>query len=164
MNTLRLKLGWMIVFATACSPAYLAAAQADQVVTISTRNMGSGADDLLSSLADFAAWKLGASTLKEVALYTTESYDVSADRFHGRVPGYAVWVSIFDVLGIRPVLGRAFLPEEKQQGHSDVVILSYDLWQTAFGRDPALIVRSHRGGRGKPPRIGTRAQTIGRPG
>jgi len=48
----------------------------------------------------------------------------------------------FDVLGIRPMLGRAFVAEERDPSRSDVAILSYDFWQRRFGGDPGVIGRS----------------------
>lgn len=46
----------------------------------------------------------------------------------------------FDVLGIKPYLGRFFRPDEEvSAGGSPYIILGYDLWQTRFGADPAVI-------------------------
>jgi len=134
-----LKLTYLIVLATVASAPWLACAAADQIVTLYTRDSHSGADDHLASLSDFVAWKLEATTLRETALYATESYDVSVGSIQRKVEGYAVWVSFFDVLGMRPILGRTFLPEEKDPGHSNVVILSYQLWQEVFDGDPAIV-------------------------
>ena len=48
----------------------------------------------------------------------------------------------FDVLGIRPALGRSFLPEEdKIPGASPVVVLSDSLWRRRFHADPQIIGR-----------------------
>src|SRR5205809_2282903 len=52
------------------------------------------------------------------------------------VTGAAVSPALFMILGINPPVGRAFLPEEAQQGRDRVVIISYGLWQRAFGADP----------------------------
>jgi putative ABC transport system permease protein len=46
---------------------------------------------------------------------------------------------LFTILGINPRLGRTFLPEEAQQGRDRVLILSYGLWQRAFGADPQIV-------------------------
>ncbi|HEY6489426.1 MAG: ABC transporter permease [Terracidiphilus sp.] len=51
----------------------------------------------------------------------------------------ASW-NYFDVLGIKPLLGRFFRPEEEaQQGGVPFVVIGYALWQTRFGGDPAII-------------------------
>jgi predicted permease len=54
--------------------------------------------------------------------------------------GELVTGEYFDVLGVRPVLGRAFLPEEdRTPGQHPVVVISHDLWKTRFGADPGII-------------------------
>ena len=56
---------------------------------------------------------------------------------------YAVLTSAnyFDVLGVRPILGRGFLPAEESEveGSAAVVVLGYDLWQGHFGGDRSII-------------------------
>ncbi len=49
-----------------------------------------------------------------------------------------VSANFFDVLGIKPVLGRFFLPEEEARAVPNV-ILSYGLWKTRYGKDPAIV-------------------------
>jgi len=54
-----------------------------------------------------------------------------------------VSANYFDVLGIRPVLGRFFLPEEEaREGGVPYVVLSYSLWQTRFAGDPEILGKS----------------------
>jgi putative ABC transport system permease protein len=50
-----------------------------------------------------------------------------------------VSASLFSVLGVKPALGRAFLPEEDQPGAARVAIISYDLWQRRWAGNPKLI-------------------------
>jgi predicted permease len=50
--------------------------------------------------------------------------------------------NLFDVLGVHPLRGRAFLPDEDRPGGSPVTILGYSLWQRRFGGDPSAIGRS----------------------
>ena len=45
----------------------------------------------------------------------------------------------FLALGLKPVLGRTFLPEENQPGHDQVVLLSHSCWQTQFGGDRSIV-------------------------
>jgi predicted permease len=47
----------------------------------------------------------------------------------------------FDVLGIKPVLGRFFLPEEESRAFPNVV-LGYSLWKTRYAKDPAIVGKS----------------------
>jgi predicted permease len=48
--------------------------------------------------------------------------------------------NFFDVLGIRPLLGRFFLPEEETRPDAvPYVVLSYSLWKTRYAQDPAIV-------------------------
>jgi predicted permease len=64
-----------------------------------------------------------------------------------------VSANFFDVLGIKPVLGRFFLPgEEAREGGARFVVLSYSLWKNKFGGDPAIV--------GKPIELARQSGTI----
>ena len=58
------------------------------------------------------------------------------------IPGSRLSANIFRLLGIQPVLGRDFLPEEETYGKDHVVLLSHDLWQRRFGGDASIIGQS----------------------
>ena len=49
---------------------------------------------------------------------------------------------IFPMLGVQPLLGRVFLPEEQDAGKEHEVVLSYSLWQSHFAGNPEIIGRS----------------------
>jgi predicted permease len=49
---------------------------------------------------------------------------------------------LFEVLGVSPVLGRAFRPEEDVPGGPSVAVLSHELWRVRFGADPTAIGRT----------------------
>ncbi len=55
------------------------------------------------------------------------------------ISGLQITADIIPLLGVNPMLGRAFLPDEDQPGARRVVILSYALWQRRFGGDPAAV-------------------------
>ncbi|HKE05411.1 MAG TPA: ABC transporter permease [Blastocatellia bacterium] len=57
-----------------------------------------------------------------------------------KVWGNLVSGNYFDVLGVKPALGRTFLPEEdKTRLSHPVAVISHSLWQTRFGGDPSVV-------------------------
>ncbi len=61
-----------------------------------------------------------------------------------QVSGLRVSAGFFSVLGVKPLLGRTFLPEEETLGRDREVILSYGLWKGRYGGDPSLVGRTIR--------------------
>ncbi len=55
-----------------------------------------------------------------------------------RIPGQSVSASLFDLLGIRPIVGRTFTKEDERI-RARAVVLSERLWTSQFGRDPRLV-------------------------
>jgi predicted permease len=60
------------------------------------------------------------------------------------VPSHRVTSGFFDVLRVRPALGRAFTSDNEVPGRHRVVVLSNAIWRGRFGRDPAIIGRTIR--------------------
>ncbi|MDP2584360.1 MAG: ABC transporter permease [Candidatus Palauibacterales bacterium] len=57
------------------------------------------------------------------------------------IPTQMVDAGFFRVFGVQPLLGRAFRPADRNRDRSDVVILSWSLWQSRFGGDPSIVGR-----------------------
>ncbi len=53
----------------------------------------------------------------------------------------SVLPNYFDVLGVKPLLGRTFTEEENRAGFGSAMILSYETWQREFGGDPGIVGR-----------------------
>jgi predicted permease len=58
-----------------------------------------------------------------------------------RVTASKTSANLFDTLGVRPMLGRVFEPDEDRPGRHRVAILSYGLWRSKFGADPSAVGR-----------------------
>src|SRR4051812_37074171 len=58
-----------------------------------------------------------------------------------QLSGLKVSSNLFPMLGVSPILGRSFLPEEDRDGGPKVAVISAGLWQRRFGSDTAVIGR-----------------------
>jgi putative ABC transport system permease protein len=56
-----------------------------------------------------------------------------------KIQGEKVTADLFDTMGIAPLAGRTFTPQEDQPGGTPVILLSQGLWQRRFGGDPNII-------------------------
>src|SRR5882724_5507467 len=70
------------------------------------------------------------------------SYTLAESGEPERLIGYGVAQNFFDVLGVRPMLGRGFDAEESNWNGRKAVILSQRLWERRFGSDPHIVGRS----------------------
>ncbi|MGH9867324.1 MAG: ADOP family duplicated permease [Candidatus Polarisedimenticolia bacterium] len=92
----------------------------------------------------FASFRDQARSFQGLAAYTTDGLNLTGLDEPVRVQTAHVTAGFSDVLGVRPALGRAFLPEEDAPGRNDVCILSDRLWRGRLGGDPGILSRSVR--------------------
>ena len=81
--------------------------------------------------------------LSELAAYVQQPFSMSDGKETERLIGQIVSGNYFAALGVRPALGRFFLPEEdRTPGTHPVAVISHGLWRRRFGADPAAIGRT----------------------
>ena len=81
-------------------------------------------------------------TLEDVAAWSDGQVNLTGDGEPERVAAASVTANLFDVLGVAPVRGRAFTPQEDVPNGPNVVILGYGLWQRRYAGDPAIVGRA----------------------
>jgi putative ABC transport system permease protein len=91
------------------------------------------------SAASFQDWQAQNTVFEQVAAYRSTSYNLIGTAEPERIRAARVSAGTFTLLGINPVTGRDFLPEEDQPGQGNVVAVSQGLWQRRFGADPNLV-------------------------
>jgi len=113
-----------------------------RLVAVSHRNLTLGDGSMRLSLPALRDYRSQASSLETLEAATGEEGVLSE---HGNPPqSYALErasAGIFDMLHIRPVLGRGFLPGDDKQGASPVLVLGYGVWKNRYGSSPAVIGR-----------------------
>ena len=84
------------------------------------------------------AWAEACPSLEHVAvLRSSRGQLAAAGSDPATLPGARVTHNFFTLLGVEPVLGRTFLPEDEQPGRDHVIVLSESLWRARFNADPA---------------------------
>lgn len=93
-----------------------------------------------TSFPDYADLASATTTMEALAAHRLGVLTVGNADSGDRAVVELVTGGYFDVLGVTPLLGRAFLPEESVPGRSDrVVVLSHRAWQERFGGDPGVL-------------------------
>ncbi|MFN2596640.1 MAG: ABC transporter permease, partial [Pyrinomonadaceae bacterium] len=91
---------------------------------------------------NFADWRAQAQSFAQLAAYADAGFNLSGDGEPERLTGAAVTPNLFDTLGVRPLVGRAFSPEDVSREEGRVAVLSYALWQSRFGASRDVVGRS----------------------
>jgi putative ABC transport system permease protein len=91
------------------------------------------------SYPDFLDWRTQSRTVVKMSIVNNRAFNLSGVTQPENIGGYAVSPNFLSMLGVRPFLGRDFLPSEEAPGTAPVVMLSYALWQSHLGADPDAI-------------------------
>ena len=96
------------------------------------------------SPGDYADWKRQNASFSEMGAYAKvlQGFNLSGEGEPQRVRAAYADAELFPMMGIRPVAGRSFLPEEDRAGSAPVVMLGHRLWQSRFGGDARVVGRS----------------------
>jgi predicted permease len=119
----------------------------DRLVLLWERDVlaeGGGQD--VVSMPSFLDWQKQSHSFEQMAAGRGYEFSLGADRGFApeRIEGAICSWSLFPVLGVQPVIGRNFRPEEDQAGASRVTIISFGLWQSRFGEAKDILERSIR--------------------
>jgi len=86
----------------------------------------------------FEKWRQRTTAFSGWALLQLRRADLSVDGSATIIPTAHTSIELFSLLGVQPMLGRAFTPDEMQQGHDHVVVLTSRIWHNRFGSDPQI--------------------------
>ncbi len=92
------------------------------------------------SYPDYLDFRARNASLQDVGAYTTLDLVLGSSDHSERIRGEMASETYFPVLGVSPMMGRTFLPEEnKTLGSGAVAVIGYGLWQRAFAADNAIV-------------------------
>lgn len=112
-----------------------------QLVVVHQRAKLAGIDDMGFSVKEFLDFKEQNKTLESVVEHHSMNFILYGRSEPERVQTGVVSSNFFDVLGVKPILGRTFVPDDERPGADAVLVLSYKYWQQSHGSDPNIVGR-----------------------
>jgi putative ABC transport system permease protein len=107
-------------------------AQPDQLVRVYTQFPRQNLAKFYFSTPEYFDLQRETRTLTSIGAWYSSTANFSGSDQPVSVPRTYVTATLFQTLGVRPALGRGFAPEEDLPNGPNVVVISYDLWQSAF--------------------------------
>ncbi len=115
---------------------------ADRLVIVWEDNTKLGFPNDTPAVANYIDWRNQSTVFEGMAALADLSINLTGAGEPERFDGKRVSANFFSLLGVEPLLGRGFLPEEDVPGANHVVVLSHGLWQRRFGSDKGLVGKS----------------------
>jgi putative ABC transport system permease protein len=113
----------------------------DRVVCLRDTNPGLGIEDFSASTPNYHSWQ-AARSFSHLAALRGASSNLTDGSEPEHVNGLGVSADFWNVLGLRPVAGRAFLSSDDVPGHPPVAMISEGLWRRRYGGDPSVLGRT----------------------
>ena len=125
---------------------------ADRLAFLWQDNSRTGETEGAVSYPNYADWRAQSQAFEDMAFFSSFGKNflngggsfttLSGPSGPEQVPAATVSTNFFTMLGVKPVLGRGFLPDDSTEGRTNVLVISYGLWQERFGGDPQIVGRS----------------------
>ena len=94
------------------------------------------------AVANYIDWRDQNQVFEGMSAMANQSFNLTGVGDPERIDGRLVSANLFSILGVEPMLGRAFAPDEDRPGQNSVVILSHSLWQRRFSSDRSIVGKS----------------------
>ncbi|MCH6547598.1 MAG: ABC transporter permease [Gemmatimonadetes bacterium] len=119
--------------------------QASRLMSLSRRSPSRQWERAGVPISDFEVWQAQQTTFEAIAIETTENFNLSGPEARPeRYGGAFISVNAFELLRVRPILGRSFAPDDANPASPFVVILGHNIWKNRFDYDPGVIGQTIR--------------------
>ncbi|HMG72327.1 MAG TPA: ABC transporter permease, partial [Pyrinomonadaceae bacterium] len=113
----------------------------EQIVDIATTEAG-GEPHSDFSYPLYAGWRDHSKALSGMVAYTDINLGLAAGDQTERIRGEFVSANYFSVLGVQPVLGSAFAPDDERPGAPRAAVISYSLWNRRLAGEPSALQKT----------------------
>ena len=110
-----------------------------QLIFVRQREPKLGVEDLAFSVVEIEDYRKQNRSLSGLVEYHGMAFTLFGHGDPDRVRTGVVSANYFDLFGIKPLLGRTFLPDDDRLGAPAVLVLSYEYWKNNFGSDPEIV-------------------------
>jgi putative ABC transport system permease protein len=114
---------------------------ADRLVMVWETRRSNPSGQNVINMGNFFDWKEQNRVFEDMAAFGGASVNLTGDGEPEKIPSQIATTNLFNVLGVKPIMGRTFAPEEGKPGQPGVAVISFGLWQHRFGGDPQIIGR-----------------------
>jgi putative ABC transport system permease protein len=111
----------------------------NELVRLRQQATKAGFDDVSFSVKEWQDYAQQNSTLSATAEYHSMYFTFYSQGEAQRLQVGVVSANFFDVMGVKPLLGRLFLPGEDKVGAEPVLVLTYSYWKNVMGSDPKAV-------------------------
>src|SRR6202012_4271441 len=112
----------------------------DQLVAVTQKALGFDQGPVV--YLNFLDWQRDNRTFSSMAVYRNQNYNFTGTNQSERLSGFMISAGFFSTLGVQPVAGRDFLPQDDQLGAAPVVVLGGGFWNREFGASRDVIGKS----------------------
>jgi putative ABC transport system permease protein len=124
----------------------------DRLLYLRQSTNAPGGEDIAFSVPEINDFRESSKTLGGIAEYSPYTVTLLNDHRAERLSVGLVTGNYFSVMGLSPVVGRAFGPEDDGRGAAPVMILTHEYWEKKFAGDPSIV--------GKTLRVGGKVVTV----
>ncbi len=103
----------------------------DRIVVLQPRSLA--IEQQPASSPEYQFWRDNNRSFTALAGFSSQTMNLRGPQGPAAINAVHTTNNFFTALGVQPILGRTFLPNENARGRNDVTVLSYSLWQKNFG-------------------------------
>jgi putative ABC transport system permease protein len=116
----------------------------EEIVHIDRTDLARGVESMAVSIHDFHDWRERQHSFGAIAAFYYGTVNVSGAERPDRFSGAFVTPNTFDLLRVKPLIGRTLRPGDDLPGAEPVIVLGYNVWRDRFAANPDIIGTSLR--------------------
>ena len=110
----------------------------DRLVMVWEHSYKNGRERNVVNPGNFLRWRERVRSIRNMAMIVKNEINVTGKGEPERVASAIVSPALFSITGIRPIIGRTFVPDEEKPGNAHVALISESYWRSHFAGDPKV--------------------------